>query len=480
MARINTNVGSLVAQTQLGRAQGSLSQALQRLSSGLRINSGADDPAGLIASESLRSEIQGVTTAIDNSQRATNIISTAEGALSEVSNLLVSMKALAVQAANTGAMSPDEIKANQLQIDSAVQSITRISNVTNFAGLNLLNGSMDYTMSGVVNSQLGSVHVYNAQFGSATNIPVNLQVVQSARPAELVWATSNVGPASASISVRGDKGVESFTFAPTTKAGIVMSAINGSKDATGVSAAWADSAGNSAAGLVFYSTDWGSDSLVSVQTLNNGNFGTTNRVGAPAEQTHGQDVAATINGSYVRGQGLDLSLNSTYLSMDLSLAPRFAAAANHSSFAITGGGAMFQLGPHISMSEQRSFGIQSVAATQLGNNTVGFLSQITMDGQYNLSYNKAQNASDIIDEAISQVAALRGRMGAFEKNTLQTNMNSLQVAQENLTASESSIRDADFAAETSNLTRAQVLSSAATSVLAIANQTPQNVLKLLQ
>jgi flagellin-like hook-associated protein FlgL len=138
MARINTNVGSLVAQTQLGRAQGSLSQALQRLSSGLRINSGADDPAGLIASESLRSEIQGVTTAIDNSQRATNIISTAEGALSEVSNLLVSMKALAVQAANTGAMSPDEIKANQLQIDSAVQSITRISNVTNFAGLNLL------------------------------------------------------------------------------------------------------------------------------------------------------------------------------------------------------------------------------------------------------------------------------------------------------------------------------------------------------
>jgi hypothetical protein len=164
MARINTNVGSLVAQTQLGRAQGSLSQALQRLSSGLRINSGADDPAGLIASESLRSEIQGVTTAIDNSQRATNIISTAEGALSEVSNLLVSMKALAVQAANTGAMSPDEIKANQLQIDSAVQSITRISNVTNFAGLNLLNGSMDYTMSGVVNSQLGSVHVYNAQF----------------------------------------------------------------------------------------------------------------------------------------------------------------------------------------------------------------------------------------------------------------------------------------------------------------------------
>ena len=481
MARINTNVGSMVAQSQLHRAQGSLNQALQRLSSGLRINRGADDPAGLIASESLRSEIQGVKTAVDNSQRASNIIATAEGALGEVSDLLVSIKSLAIQAANKGAMSPEEIKANQLQVDSAVQSITRISNVTNFAGLNLLNGSLDYNLSGVINSQIAEAHIFNAQFASATSIPVNVQVVQSALPAALLWATSQVGSSGVTIEVAGNKGVEAINFRHSASVGTVMSAINGVKDATGVSATWIDSAGNSAAGLVFYSTDYGSESFVSVQALpGQGAFDTTDALGTSTHRTNGQDVAATINGSNVVGKGLELSLNTTYLSLDLKLDPAFAGAANASSFAITGGGALFQLGPHVSINEQRSFGIQSVAATRLGNSTIGFLSQIVTGGQSSLTEGQAQQAAAIIDEAITQVAGLRGRMGAFEKNTIQTNMRSLQVAQENLTASESSIRDADFAAETANLTRGQILTSAATSVLAIANQTPQSVLKLLQ
>src|SRR6201994_2784333 len=149
MARINTNVASLVAQRGLTQSQNSLTQSLQRLSSGLRINRGADDPAGLIASESLRSEIAGINQAVDNSQRASNVISTAEGALNEVASLLLNVKSLVVQAANTGALSPEEIQANQLQVDSAVQSITRISNTTTFAGLKLINGSLDYVTSGV-------------------------------------------------------------------------------------------------------------------------------------------------------------------------------------------------------------------------------------------------------------------------------------------------------------------------------------------
>src|SRR5213082_2974740 len=134
MARINTNVSSLTAQRGLASSQRTLSDTLQKLSSGLRINRGADDPAGLIASESLRSEITGLHQAIDNSTRASNVISTAEGALQEVASLLLNVKSLVVQAANTGALSPDEIAANQLQVDSAVESITRISNTTTFAG----------------------------------------------------------------------------------------------------------------------------------------------------------------------------------------------------------------------------------------------------------------------------------------------------------------------------------------------------------
>jgi flagellin len=141
MSRINTNVASLTAQTSLANSQASLNTSLQRLSTGLRINSGADDPAGLIASEGLKSEIAGINQAINNSTQATNVISTADAALGQVSDLLLDIKGLLVQSANTGAETPDQIAANQLQIDSAVQSITRISNTTTFAGLNLFKAS---------------------------------------------------------------------------------------------------------------------------------------------------------------------------------------------------------------------------------------------------------------------------------------------------------------------------------------------------
>src|SRR5947209_12465832 len=138
MSRINTNISSLQAYHRLATNQASLQTSLQRLSSGLKINSGRDDPAGLIASEGLRSEIAGINQAVDNSTRAQNVITTAEGALSEVASLLLNVKSLVVQAANSGALSADEIAANQLQVDSAVQSVTRISNTTTFAGLHLI------------------------------------------------------------------------------------------------------------------------------------------------------------------------------------------------------------------------------------------------------------------------------------------------------------------------------------------------------
>src|SRR5688500_19517036 len=116
MARINTNVSSLTAQRSLARSQKSLGETLQRLSSGLRINRGADDPAGLIASETLRSEISGVNQAIDNSSRASNVIATAEGALQEVASLLLNIKDLIIEAANSGALSPEEIKIGRAHV----------------------------------------------------------------------------------------------------------------------------------------------------------------------------------------------------------------------------------------------------------------------------------------------------------------------------------------------------------------------------
>ena len=124
MSRINTNVSSLVAQRVLGRNNQSLNTSLQRLSTGLKINTGADNPAGLIASENLKSEQAGITQAIDNAGRANNIIGTAEGGLSEVSSLLTDLQSLVGQAANKGGLSAEEVSANQLQVDSILEPST--------------------------------------------------------------------------------------------------------------------------------------------------------------------------------------------------------------------------------------------------------------------------------------------------------------------------------------------------------------------
>src|SRR6478752_7292343 len=207
MARINTNVASITAQRGLAKSQKSLSDTLQRLSSGLRINRGADDPAGLIASEGLRSEITGINQAVDNSQRASNVISTTEGALNEVASLLLNDKGLVVQAANSGALSPDEIAANQLQVDSAVESITRISNTTTFAGLHLIDGSLDYLTSGVNTSALTSLQISQANFGTNTTVPVQVNVLTSARQADLEFKSSaNTG--TVTIQITGNAGTQ--------------------------------------------------------------------------------------------------------------------------------------------------------------------------------------------------------------------------------------------------------------------------------
>jgi flagellin len=474
MARINTNVASLTAQRGLAKTQKSLSDTLQRLSTGLRINRGADDPAGLIASEGLRSEISGITQAIDNSQRASNVIATAEGALSEVASLLLNVKSLIVQAANSGALSSDEIAANQLQVDSAIESITRISNTTTFAGLHLLNGSMDYITSGV-SSAVTALHISQAHFGTNPNIPVQVNVITSAKTAELDFRSSAIsGPVT--LEVKGNDGVDILTFTSGTAASAIAFAVNRITDATGVQASLINSA-DPTQGIEFHSADYGSRSFVSVRAQS-GSFSTVDEDGNAKDRAVGGDAVATINGALTVGDGLNIKLNTTTLDLEMKLSEDFGIGGT--SFAVTGGGALFQLGPQVASNQQVNIGIASVSASSLGDSDVGFLNDLVTGGSATLVAGQASQASKIIERAIKQVAILRGRLGAFEKNTLNTNMNSLGVALENVTASESSIRDADFAKETAALTRAQILTQAGTSVLATANSTPQSVLSLLQ
>ena len=493
MARINTNIPSIIARNNLARSNNDLAVSLQRLSTGMRINRGADDPAGLIVSERLRSEMAGINQAIDNSERASSVIATTEGYLAEVADLLNSIKGLVVQAANSGGVSREEVEANQLEIDSAIESITRISNTASFAGLQLLNGNLEYTTSGLDSGDIAGALVKGATFGSNANLAVNVEVVESAQTGFLFLDGNANGMngalnSSVTVEIAGNLGVQSLSFISGTALSAMVAAVNTLRDTTGVSASMVDPA-DQTSGMVFNSTEFGSDEFVSVRKIGSGgaDFLTYDAAGGnETQRDEGRDVKAVVNGVLAVGNGLDVSLHTPALSLELDLTQAFATSTSGvtSAFQITGGGATFQLGPNISSTQSYGIGIQSISATRIGGTTVDgvqhYLDSLTSGKDNALLSGNLSAASEVLDEAITEVSVLRGRLGAFERNTLQTNIASLQIGLENITASESKIRDTDFAAETARLTRAQILTQAGTSVLATANASASSVLALLQ
>ena len=495
MSRINTNIQSLISQRTLGINNASLNQALVRLSTGLRINSGRDDPAGLIASETLRSSMRAIGQAIGNAIRADTIVAVAEGGLQEISALLLDLEGLVDQSANEAGVTDKEVAANQLQIDSILASIDRISNSVAFGDKKLLNGTLAFTTSGVnVNESTGATltdldktQINGAKIPNGGFRQVNINVVS---PSQIAFisavgaGTTGTGANlrngtlsnSTTIQVTGIHGNEIISFASGTSTADMATRINQSSNLTGV-AATASAATGGPASLVFQSTTYGSDAFVSVNVLEN----LTAFVSQAASTTdNGTDGVVTINGGGAVVKGLDVSLNSASLSLSLTMTSTFGSTANGStSFEITGGGAVFSISPTVGLSGQESIGITQVSAAKLGTQGQGFLSSLASGLTNDLSSKNFTVSQRIVREAINQVATLRGRLGGFQKNTLGATINSLGVALENITAAESAIRDADFAAETSALTRAQILVNSATTVLQIANAQPQNALALL-
>jgi len=471
MSRINTNISSLVAQRAFQTNQQNLNTSLQRLSTGLRINTGADDPAGLIASEALRSEQTGITTAIDNANRATNVVGTAEGGLNEVSSLLNQLGGLVNQSANTGALSQDEINANQLQVDSILNTVNRIANSTSFQGRKLLDGSLAYTLSSAAASAFGAIAVNAANLPGGKTEAVVVQVTNSATLGKVSYtgAANAAGASAITLQIAGNTGTQQLSFAGSSKLSAISAAINNITAETGVTAS---ANGNS---LVFKAQNFGSDQFVSVQSIS----GTFNVAGGTSGKAFGADAKVNVNGAQATAHGSEV----TYRDNNIDLSFTLSAGLNNGktkTFGITGGGATFSLGSKVTDSLKTSIGIQSVSTTSLGDGLVGFLSTLASGGNNALSSGNLSTAQQILDKATNQVSSLRGRLGAFQKFTLGSTVNSLNVAYENISSAESAIRDTDFAAETANLTRNQILSQASQTVLAQANAAPQSALALLQ
>ena len=689
MTRVNTNVSSLTAQNRLQRTNSDLQTSLTRLSTGLRINSGKDDPAGLIASESLRSDITSINKALSNTQRANQIIGTADSALGQVSSLLNDIRGLVVEAANNGGLSESEIAANQLQVDSSLEAINRISQTTTFQGRRLLDGSLDFnTTIGGVNT-VSDLRIDSANLGStgAVSVDVNISAAATqgqitvgtdaftaaaaattqlkfAPEAVLTFAASEIKltandanssfegytvnftadatavgaevatytPGSKTINVRinnaaattaanvvtaintltasnsaisgftasvvtagavdgsgadaaitdttdsdriditaattgadfngvsvkvassasvlvgaptatydtatkellvtvnntgtttlaniatavnnlaefnavavgngdtnilgssadvkatattgttggvtlkddlvveigGKDGSQSFTFKKGASADQLAAAISLLKDSTGVSAL------QSSNSLVLKSTAYGKDAKVTLDVISEGAAGTF-KAKLSSSRATGTDIAATVNGINANGKGNALSINTASLSLSLTVND---GSSKSFKFDITGGGAQFQLGPTVTGNQQARLGIGSINTARLGG-SAGRLFELGTGNSKSLA-NDAAGAARVVDQVIEKVTGLRGRLGAFQRTTLDSNSISLNDSLLNLNEAQSSIRDADFAKESANLTRAQILVQSGTSVLGIANQSSQSVLSLLR
>jgi len=465
MSRINTNVGSLIAQNALATNSSSYNTSLQRLSTGLKINSGKDDPAGLIASESLKSEEAGINSALSNAQRADNVVATADGGLGEVSSLLTQLTSLVSSSANSGGLSSDEVAANQLQVDSILNTINRIAGTTSFDGKKLLNGTLDYTTSGVSSGTVNDLHINAASLGSNSSITVNVKVLASATSAEVQYTGSTIGSAT-TIEVSGNNGVQQLSFASGTTVSSVATAINAVVDVTGVSASV------NGGTLKLDSKTEGSDQFVSVKAIS-GTF-TTDKTRAD-----GKDATVSVNGSTATVHGTDVSYRNASVDLSFTLDKAFNTPGS-TSFEITGGGATFSLGSKVNYGDLASIGISSVTTGSLGSKDLGYLLSIGSGGTNSLSAKDLTTAQKIVDKASQQVSSLRGRLGAFQKFTIGATISNLNVALENVQSSESAITDTNFASETANLTRTQILTQAAQTVLSQANAAPQAALRLLQ
>jgi flagellin len=229
-------------------------------------------------------------------------------------------------------------------------------------------------------------------------------------------------------------------------------------------------------GLTLTSTGYGSNQFVAAQAVQ-GSFQTTNSAGQTTDRDTGSDVNVLINGMQAVGSGLQASIDNPNLSLNFNVGNTVASGTTL-NFNITGGGAQFQLGPDVTSGQQARIGIASVSTANLGG-TTGLLDELQSGGDMSLT-NNVDGAAQICDEAISQVADMSGRLGAFQSTTLDTNVNSLNTTLANLTSAKSDITDADFAAETASLEQAQILQQSGLTVLSIANAAPKQVLTLLQ
>jgi flagellin len=477
---INTNVMSLNAQRNLSTSGSQLATSLQRLSSGLRINSAKDDAAGLAISDRMTTQISGLNQAARNANDGISLAQTTEGALQEVTNNLQRIRELAVQSANATNSTSDRNALDQ-EVQQRIAEIDRIASQTSFNGRKVLDGSFG-----------GATFQVGANVGET----ISLSLTSSVKATAIGQVATSTGSVDLNTLITGGSGGTAGTY---TSGAITMADMTGggAQTFTITTSAGTDS--------VTLNTDYSGDADVSVNMIGDINAALTTS-GVTASMGAGNTLVFTdaVNGGTVAVGGADAAFVTTggasapgaadtggtltvgafnvqvgtatavNVAGTFNTAQDFADSINSSA---TGVYASIDSTNHLVLSSGEALTLSGAGATATGNTSAALAG--SLNAQDVLSVTGANSTIQSIDAALTSVSTLRSTLGAIQ-NRFQSTINSLQGVSENLSASRSRILDTDFAAETAALTRAQILQQAGTAMVAQANQVPQNVLSLLR
>jgi flagellin len=507
--RINYNGAAENAWRNLGINDDKLSGSVQKLSSGLKINKGGDDPAGLIISERLKAQITGLGQAIQNASEATSLVQTAEGSLVEMNNMLNKMRGLAVHAANTGVVDADSIAADQRQVDSAIDSIQSIRNNTKYQQKKLLDGSAANSANvNLVEAPLTELTTPDVKgavdtIGSALTLTLSTAAERAYVSSAAALSATHLG---GFLYIQTDKmsQAKEIKIDAQSSAATIANTVNTYYEQTGVFAA------TSAGALTFTYSGYGEKSSLTVSSDVASVI--ANELAESSRFERGVDAIATLQYNTTNGgaqqtitlaaDGLDLSVTSSnnveaqLIGTKISVIGAGAAVSGVGTGAggntlgnvwtefasIEADALQFSLGQDAATTEIREVSIRDMDTAKLGvrSDLVGSsLDAIKTGGTFALATN-AKDAVKIIDQAIDDVSKARADLGAFQMNVLEVTSRSLAINKENLAASNSRIADVDMALEMMSFTKSQILTQAGTAMLAQANQLPQSVLQLLK
>ncbi len=480
--RINNNISAMNGHRQLLNNDKALSKSLEKLSSGMKINRAADGPANLIISEQLRAQISGLNQAVDNSETAVSMVQTTESALSEVSNLLVGIRQLAIHAANEGANDANMLEADQLELTNALNTIDRITNNAQFGVKKLLDGS-----TGANGVGIGAGVEFLSASPDTRPSPVEGFEVRVFQLGTRAYKRGTVGLSQEMVDSGEEitlaEGGKTVSF-KTSKGDSVDQAVGKLRNEIKENGLNLEMVRHEDGTLEFRSNTFGSGSTFSVASSTAGVLSTQSRV--METSVRGQDIQGSIGGEVATGKGQELTggpgtkvdgLKIRYTGDKITARDAGEGAEVAGRVGVYQNSLIFQVGGNPG---------QKTSVSLVNTNTRVLARGVQNDSQFkslrDLDIHKAQGAQDAIrltDAAINDVTRTRAELGAFQKNTLESNLRQLRINVEEMSNAESIIRDADMAKEVTEYTRNHIMVQSATAMLAQANQSPKTVLSLL-